>query len=621
MKTTNIFFLFLLVSISITAQNYHFQEGFATANPEGWTRLCSATTSLNHGDFTGNYAMQFKPQDDYNGIDKYLESPAVNKAGTLTFYAVKNANAVYYDINVAKIVDGVSTLLETIPSADISHKNNGWTKITITINDPSDNIKIRVWSTGTSDSYVALDDFSLTSDIDTKFTVTGTSIAAGEVCFYNLTKEIMVSYNQEIVAGAGKVLLNGEEISLSSAIIEGQKVTIPLSLTSDKAANKAQVIKIEKNAFVTKHGSSELETDYILNFETFRKANVPDNYGEIIDIQYSDASEAMCRMDFYYPTNAVKPTPVLINMHGGGWNHGYKEEQTSFNPYTRTELGFAVANIEYRMTPQATAPAAVEDVRCAMQYLLENAESLNIDPRKIVFQGASSGAHLALVAGYLQNDRKYDTGCNNYEGEIKILAVINKYGPSELWELRNNALASSVRNWLGSLQDDEDFVKSVSPVHMVNANVPPTYTVHGTSDFVVPKSVSSDILVPKLQEFGVTHVYKIISGGGHGGFTSAQNQEIYTEITNFLNPLIQAVDLITSLEDNFLKGSEMKIWNQGSLIYSSVPGKLNIFSTTGTKIAAMDIENSINLSLEKGIYIAELNTANGEKYVRKLYNY
>ena len=54
----------------------------------------------------------------------------------------------------------------------------------------------------------------------------------------------------------------------------------------------------------------------------------------------------------------------MINIHGGGWNHGVKESQTGFNTFFK--MGFAVANIEYRMTPQATAPAAVEDTRCAL---------------------------------------------------------------------------------------------------------------------------------------------------------------------------------------------------------------------------------------------------------------
>lgn len=264
---------------------------------------------------------------------------------------------------------------------------------------------------------------------------------------------------------------------------------------------------------------------------------VPAHYNAMIDVQYSDASAEMCRLDFYYPNTATKPTGLLIHMHGGGWNHGSKEQQTNFKPFT--DMEFAVANVEYRMTPQATAPAAVEDVRCALQYLLKNAVQLNIDPRKIVLQGGSAGAHLALVAGYLQNDRRYDTNCNDYPGEIKVMAVVNKFGPSDLWSVRN---ASSAAAWLGNRKNDEAFVKSLSPLHLVNENTPPTYTVHGDSDRIVPKIVSSDVLIPELARKGIHHQYKVIQGGGHGGFSPEINKQLNDEIRAFIQALIEKVD-------------------------------------------------------------------------------
>jgi acetyl esterase/lipase len=606
-----LFFLSFLTSVA--AQNYHFQEGFATTAPTGWVRNCGTTTGLNRGGFTGANALKFDPTTF--GETSQIETPAVNKAGTFTFYASRNANAVYYDLHVYKIVNGVSTRIETIPHTSIAKKPD-WTEIKVAVNDASNNIKLKIWAEdkGASTSFLALDDFSLTSDVDSRLLVTKSSIAENQVVFYNLTKELVLQFNKEVEKGSGNIIINSQEVSISNSIIEGQKVTIPLNLTSNKGSNKSYTLSVPAGVFVEKNSPSTPNAGFTLNFETFKKANVPAHYAEIIDVQYSDVSPEMCRLDFYYPTNTTEPTPLLINMHGGGWSSGRKEEQTSFTAFTN--MGFAVANVEYRMTPQAKAPAAVEDVRCAMQYVLKHAQSLNIDPRKIVFQGGSAGAHLALVAGYLQNDRRYDTNCNDYQGVIKVMAVINKYGPSDMWTIRGVASAA---DWLGSRNNEEAFVKSVSPVHMVNANTPPTYTVHGTNDMTVPKSVSSDVLVPKLAENRVIHQYTIIQGGGHGGFTTAQNTQINNEITAFIQPLIQAVNSSpNSLNKTHPDNSRIKVSSVNSTLFSAVSGKMTVFSVAGQQLNSFQIRNSINTNLSKGVYIVKLDAIDGQEYINKI---
>ena len=108
------------------------------------------------------------------------------------------------------------------------------------------------------------------------------------------------------------------------------------------------------------------------------------------------------REDVYYNANAAKPTPVVFNIHGGGWNHGVKESQTGYGSWFK--MGFAVANIEYRLTAEATAPAAVEDVRAAILYVVKHAREWNIDPHKIVVMGGS-GWWAFSIAGRLATKR------------------------------------------------------------------------------------------------------------------------------------------------------------------------------------------------------------------------
>ena len=238
------------------------------------------------------------------------------------------------------------------------------------------------------------------------------------------------------------------------------------------------------------------------------------------------------KMDIYLPPKSSGPTPVVINIHGGGWNHGVKESQTGFNTFFK--IGFAVANIEYRLTGQATAPAAVEDTRCALIYLIRNAKALNIDVNKIVIMGGSSGGHLALMGGLLGNDHKFDGNCMGAEN-IKVAAIIDKYGITDVWDwgYGSNITSKSATRWLGDKANDKKFAMSVSPITYVTKNSPPTFIVHGDADPTVPYQQSVD-LHKKFLEAGVKTEFITVKGGEHGKFEKEKNSEINKKIAEFL---------------------------------------------------------------------------------------
>ena len=92
--------------------------------------------------------------------------------------------------------------------------------------------------------------------------------------------------------------------------------------------------------------------------------------------------------------------PVLVYMHGGAWNHG--ERPASWHGFRAwMAAGFSVVNVEYRLADVAPAPAAVQDVRCALNWILQNAAKYNFDTNRVVTYGTSAGGHLALMAAVL----------------------------------------------------------------------------------------------------------------------------------------------------------------------------------------------------------------------------
>lgn len=260
--------------------------------------------------------------------------------------------------------------------------------------------------------------------------------------------------------------------------------------------------------------------------------NYPKNYKAQKDIVYSKVRNWEGKLDFYNTVDSLELSPLILNIHGGGWNHGSKEQQTSFGSFFKN--GFAVANIEYRLVHQGEAPSAIEDVRCALLYLVHNAKDLHIDTNKIVLIGSSAGGHLALIAGLQEINSNFDTNCRK-ETEFKIVAIIDKYGVTDLSS--NEVLKSkSVQNWLGANKENSEFVKSVSPINYVTKNSPATFIVHGNADKIVPYS-QSEQLFNKLKELNVKTEFITVEKGGHGNFSKEENKKVSDAMWKFLQEI------------------------------------------------------------------------------------
>ena len=267
----------------------------------------------------------------------------------------------------------------------------------------------------------------------------------------------------------------------------------------------------------------------------YKPVNFPTGYTAQLNVVYTKVNGWEGKVDLYLPPKTAAPAAIIINIHGGGWNHGVKESQGGFNTYFKA--GFAVANIEYRLTGQATAPAAIEDTRCALLYLIKNAASLNIDVNKIIIMGGSAGGHLALMGGLLANDHRFDINCPGVEN-IKVAAIIDKYGITDVWDWAygKNITSKSATNWMGDKAKDSLFARSVSPINYITKNSPPIFIVHGDADPTVPYQQSVD-LYKKLLQLGVKTEFITVPGGLHGKFDKEKNKEIDIAIMKFIATL------------------------------------------------------------------------------------
>jgi hypothetical protein len=140
-------------------------------------------------------------------------------------------------------------------------------------------------------------------------------------------------------------------------------------------------------------------------------------YGSYASPENPDSAE---KLDLYAHAEAVAPQPVLIEIHGGGFQHGAKSDFSGYFADDRQQnaidkaflAGFAVVSIDYPLTvsdvlpngkpnphfPRNTFPRAAHSVRRAIQFVRSKAGEWNLDPGRVFLIGGSAGGNLGLWA-------------------------------------------------------------------------------------------------------------------------------------------------------------------------------------------------------------------------------
>lgn len=116
------------------------------------------------------------------------------------------------------------------------------------------------------------------------------------------------------------------------------------------------------------------------------------------DIAYrTDATDAYaaerCRLDLYRPSGA-EGFATVIWYHGGGLTGGSKEI-----PEALKGKGFAVAGINYRLSPRAKVADCIDDAAAAAAWVVRHIAEYGGDPRKVFLAGHSAGGYLTSMIG------------------------------------------------------------------------------------------------------------------------------------------------------------------------------------------------------------------------------
>jgi acetyl esterase/lipase len=260
------------------------------------------------------------------------------------------------------------------------------------------------------------------------------------------------------------------------------------------------------------------------------------NYSVTPNITYAVGNNIECKLDVYARRGPdTGPFPTVVQIHGGGWVAGSKEGSVmSIFPYLA--MGFSAVNVEYRLARVSLAPAAVEDCRLALRWVFKNAKAYGFDTSRVIITGGSAGGHLALMTGMLTPEAGLDAPREWDQAPLPVsaAAIVNWFGITDVKDLLAGANRQQYAvSWFGSQPDRDQSAVRLSPLTYVRKGAPPTLTIHGDNDNLVPYSHAVR-LHRALTEAGVPNLLVTIPGGKHGGFSRDHMVSAYATIREFL---------------------------------------------------------------------------------------
>ena len=244
-------------------------------------------------------------------------------------------------------------------------------------------------------------------------------------------------------------------------------------------------------------------------------------------IEYARVGGRPLRLDAYLPAEASpggRPRPAIVQVHGGGWIAGTRAEQGIPLLNHLAANGWVGFNIDYRLSPRATFPDHVVDVKRAIAWAKQNAAEFGADPECVGITGGSAGGHLCALAALTAGDPALQPGFE--DADTSVAAAVPFYGVYDLTDV-DGIYYSELRDWVLERHVFKERIaeaparfRAASPTHRVHPEAPPFLVIHGGHDTLVPvadarrfverlRAVStSPVLFAELE--GAEHAFDIL---------------------------------------------------------------------------------------------------------------
>jgi acetyl esterase/lipase len=258
------------------------------------------------------------------------------------------------------------------------------------------------------------------------------------------------------------------------------------------------------------------------------------------DVVYGSVGERDLLVDIYMPRDVEAPG-LVVWVHGGAWRGGSKANP----PMAFVDAGYALASLDFHLSPEAGFPAQIHDIKGAIRFLRAHAPEYGYRTDRIAIAGASSGAHLASLVGVTNGHKELEgTVGGNLDVPSDVQAIVSYYAATNLRTIldQSTPFGLGVREpaldlFIGGHPDEvPEVAELASPVTHVDSSDPPLLLLHGDQDPQMPINQGHE-LEGRYEEFGLDVYFDIVHGSRHGGPAFYEGRHL-TRMVDFLDRVI-----------------------------------------------------------------------------------
>jgi acetyl esterase/lipase len=182
--------------------------------------------------------------------------------------------------------------------------------------------------------------------------------------------------------------------------------------------------------------------------------------------------------------------PVLLQIHGGAWMIGDKREQAlPLMTHMAAEHGWVCVAANYRLSPLATFPDHIVDVKRALRWIREHVAEYGGDPSFVCVTGGSAGGHLTALTALSANDPRFQPGFEQVD--TRVVAAVPFYGVYDFLDRQGIRGSQSMVPLLSARvfkvapQQDPELWSAMNPIDRIGEQAPPFFVIQGTHDTLV----------------------------------------------------------------------------------------------------------------------------------------